>query len=48
MPLGWIEKLGVIETERDVSALIYVDDVNVLGGNQRTGKKNAISFRRNC
>jgi hypothetical protein len=31
MPLGSIEKLGVIENGRDVSALTYADDVNVLG-----------------
>ena len=48
MPLGWTEKLGVIETERDVSALMYANDVNVVGENQRIGKENSNSFRRNC
>lgn len=46
MPLGRIEKLEVMETDRDVPAVMYADDVNVLDENQITGKENTISFRR--
>jgi len=37
-----------LKLNETLSALMYADDVNLLGENQRIGKENSISFRRNC